>query len=208
MAIDTLLIATHNQGKVKEFEELLNGLGIALKSANDFNLPEPEETEETFVGNALLKARAAVAATGLPCLADDSGLTVSALDGAPGVYSARWAETENGRDFNLAMQKVQDNISKMNGSGIDGSQSASFVAVLALVFPDDNANVKHEIFEGWADGHLCWPPRGDKGFGYDPIFMPDGYDVTFAEMEPEQKQSMSHRAHAVAKFKNYLIKNV
>ncbi len=203
MIIDTLLIATHNQGKVAEFEKLLGGLDITLKSAIDFNLFEPEETEGTFVGNALLKARAAVEATGLPCLADDSGLTVSALDGAPGIYSARWAETENGRDFNAAIQKVQDNISKISGVGIDGTQTASFVAVLALVYPDGRS----KTFEGWVDGTLCWPPRGDNGFGYDPIFVPEGHEMTFAEMEPIQKQAMSHRAHAVRKFKDYLVKN-
>ena len=204
MSLDTLLIATHNQGKVAEFDKLLDGLNITLKSAVDFDLPEPEETEDSFVGNALLKARHAVAATGLPCLADDSGLTISVLDGAPGIYSARWAENEKGeRDFNLAMQKVQDNITKINGQGIDGSQTASFVAVLALVYPDGRS----EVFEGWADGHLCWPQRGEKGFGYDPIFVPDGYEITFAEMDPDQKHAMSHRAHAVEKFKNYLVKN-
>ena len=203
MPIETLVIATHNQGKVAEFDKLLDGLNITLKSANDFNLPEPEETEETFEGNALLKARLAAETTGLPCLADDSGLTIEALDGAPGIYSARWAETPSGRDFNVAMQKVHDGISKTKAGAIDGTQSACFVATLALVFPDNS----FEVFEGWVDGKLCWPPRGDKGFGYDPMFVPDGYDITFAEMEPEQKYTMSHRAHAVNKFKNYLLKN-
>lgn len=193
--LDQLLIATHNQGKVAEFEKLLTGLDIKIQSAADHDLPEPEETEKTFIGNALLKAHAAVKATGLPCLADDSGLCVDALDGAPGIYSARWAEGENGRDFNLAMQKVHDKL-----SGIDGTQSAYFIAVLALVYPDG----QEEIFEGRALGHLCWPPRGEKGFGYDPIFIPDGYDVSFAEMEPSKKHAMSHRAIAVEKFKTYL----
>ena len=205
MTIETLLIATHNQGKVAEFDKLLDGLDITLKSAADFNLVEPIETGETFVENALLKARLAVEATGLPCLADDSGLTIAALDGAPGIYSARWAEMpEGGRDFNLAMQKVHDNISKTKAGSIDGSQTACFIAVLALVFP----NGRFETFEGWMDGHLCWPPRGDKGFGYDPIFVPEGHAITFAEMEPAVKHAISHRARAVAKFKNYLIQNV
>ncbi len=199
MPIDTLLIATHNQGKVAEFDELLSGLNVTLKSAADFDLPEPEETEDTFIGNALLKARAAVEATGLPCLADDSGICIEALEGAPGIHSARWAETENGeRDFNAAMQKVHD---KLNG--IDGTQSTYFIAVLALVYPDGTS----EIFEGRVNGKLCWPARGKKGFGYDPIFIPTGHEITFAEMEPSEKQAMSHRASAVEKFKNYLIQN-
>lgn len=204
MTIKTLLIATHNQGKVVEFDKLLSGLNIDLKSAADFNLDEPEETEDTFVGNALLKARLAVEATGIPCLADDSGLTVDALGGAPGIFSARWAEDEKGnRDFNVAMEKIRDNIKKIKGQDIDGSQTACFRAVLALVFPDGRS----EVFEGWVDGKLCWPPRGDKGFGYDPMFIPQGFDDTFGEMEPSQKQALSHRAHAVAKFKKYLEEN-
>lgn len=193
-----LLLATHNKGKVAEFAEMLAGLDIELKSAADFDLPEPEETGKTFTENAILKAKAAVEATGLPCLADDSGLAIDTLDGAPGIYSARWAQTDNGRDFNVAMQKVHDEL-----GGMDGTQSAHFVAVLALIYPDG----QEEIFEGKASGHLCWPPRGDKGFGYDPIFVPEGHEVTFAEMEPSQKHAMSHRAKAVEKFKSYLEQN-
>ena len=198
MSIDTLLIATHNKGKVAEFDKLLDGLNITLKSAADFDLPEPEETEKTFIGNALLKARAAVKETGVVCLADDSGIAIDALDGAPGIYSARWAETNNGRDFDMAMERVNKEI-----GGIDGTQTARFVAVLALVYPDG----REEIFEGLAEGNLCWPPRGTKGFGYDPIFVPENFDITFAEMDPNKKHAMSHRAKAVAKFKDYLIKN-
>lgn len=198
MAIDTLLIATHNQGKVAEFDKLLDGSSITLKSAADFDLTEPEETKDSFIGNALLKARAAVKETGVTCLADDSGLAIDALDGAPGIYSARWAETPDGRDFAMAMERVNKEI-----EGIDGSQTARFVAVLALVYPDG----REEIFEGFAEGTLCWPPRGDKGFGYDPIFVPEGFDITFAEMEPDKKHAMSHRAKAVEKFKKYLEKN-
>lgn len=198
MAIDTLLIATHNQGKVKEFDDMLAGLGVTLKSAADYNLPEPEETEKTFVGNALLKARAAVKATGITALADDSGLAVDALGGAPGIYSARWGETPQGRDFNKAMQRVHDEL-----GGVDGTHSASFVAVLALVYPDG----QEEIFEGRVNGKIVWPMRGDLGHGYDPIFQPDGYDITFAEMQVAEKNVISHRARAVEKFKKYLIKN-
>lgn len=198
MAIDTLLIATHNQGKVKEFDDMLAGLGVTLKSAADYNLPEPDETEKTFVGNALLKARAAVKATGITALADDSGLAVDALGGAPGIYSARWGETPQGRDFNKAMQRVHDEL-----GGVDGTQSASFVAVLALVYPDG----QEEIFEGRVNGKIVWPMRGDLGHGYDPVFQPDGYDITFAEMQVAEKNAISHRARAVEKFKEYLIKN-
>ena len=195
----TLLLATHNRGKVAEFAEMLQGMDVELKSAADFNLPEPEETEDTFTGNAILKARAAMKATGLPCLADDSGLAIDALDGAPGIHSARWAETENGRDFGVAMQKVNEKI-----GSIDGTQSAHFVAVLALLYPDG----REEIFEGKINGNLSWPPRGEKGFGYDPIFVPEGHNITFAEMDPAEKHAMSHRANAVAKFKKYLEQNV
>jgi len=198
VAIDTLLIATHNQGKVKEFDDMLAGLGVTLKSAADYSLPEPDETEKTFVGNALLKARAAVKATGITALADDSGLAVDALGGAPGIYSARWGETPQGRDFNKAMQRVHDEL-----GGVDGTQSASFVAVLALVYPDG----QEEIFEGRVNGKIVWPMRGDLGHGYDPIFQPDGYDITFAEMQVAEKNAISHRARAVEKFKEYLIKN-
>lgn len=190
----TLLIATHNQGKVREFEEMLGGKGIELKSAADFDLPEPEETEDTFAGNALLKARAGCAASGLPTLADDSGFCVSALNGEPGIYSARWAETEDGRDFGAAMEKVHDRL------GDAEDRSTWFMAVLALVYPDG----REEVFEGRVDGQMVWPPRGDKGFGYDPIFVPEDYDITFAEMEPGQKHAMSHRARAVKLFMEYL----
>lgn len=198
--IDTLLIATHNQGKVVEFDTLLSGMGITLKSAADFDLVEPEETETTFVGNALLKARAASKVAGIPCLADDSGICINALDGAPGIYSARWAQKPDGsRDFSYAMEQVNAKI-----GGIDGTQSAYFVAVLALVYPDG----KEVTFEGRIEGKLCWPPRGDKGFGYDPIFIADGQDITFGEMDSDKKQAMSHRTVAVAQLKAHLYSNV
>ncbi|NQZ14582.1 MAG: RdgB/HAM1 family non-canonical purine NTP pyrophosphatase [Alphaproteobacteria bacterium] len=201
--IETLVLATHNQGKVKEFAEMLGelvGSSVSnIKSAADFDLPEPEETEDTFVGNALLKARAACEKTGVPCLADDSGLAVDALDGAPGIYSARWAETSKGRDFNVAMERVNNECEQ-----IDGTQTARFVAVLALVYPDG----REEVFEGTVEGNLTWPARGDKGFGYDPIFVPNGHEITFAEMDSSDKHAMSHRANAVQKFKTYLRDNV
>lgn len=198
MALDTLLIATHNQGKVVEFQKMLGGLGVTLKSAADFGLPEPEETEKTFVGNALLKARAAMEATGLPTLADDSGLCVVDLDDAPGIYSARWAETPQGRDFDKAMKRVHKEL-----NGIDGTQKAYFIAVLALMYPDG----RQEIFEGRVQGTLCWPPRGSHGHGYDPIFIPEGHYISFGEMAAEQKNAMSHRAVAVEKFLHYMQKN-
>lgn len=194
-----LLLATHNKGKVVEFEEMLSELNIEIKSAADFDLPEPDETENTFVGNALIKARAACAATNLPCLADDSGICVDALNGAPGIYTADWAETQGhgqeGRDFNIAMARVNEEI-----GGIDGTETAHFMAVLALVYPDG----REEVFEGRFDGHLTWPMRGEKGHGYDPIFVPEGQKMTAAEMEPADKNAMSHRAKAVAKFIDYL----
>ena len=194
-----LLIATHNQGKVLEFQQMFDGMDLEIKSAADFDLAEPEETEKTFEGNALLKARAACTATGLPALADDSGLCVDALDGAPGIYSARWGETPNGRDFNVAMERVYKEL-----GGIDGTQTAYFIAVLALVYPDG----QEELFEGRMTGHLTWPMRGSQGHGYDPIFVPNGYDVTCAQMKAEDKNAISHRAKAVEKFKKYLEKNV
>ncbi|MCI5060611.1 MAG: RdgB/HAM1 family non-canonical purine NTP pyrophosphatase [Alphaproteobacteria bacterium] len=194
-----LLLATHNAGKIREFRELLAPLGIATQSAVEHNLPEPEETGTTFEENALLKVRTAMEATGLPALADDSGLCVEELGGAPGIYSARWAEKEDGsRDFNYAMQRIYDEL-----GGIDGIQKAAFVAVLALSYSDG----QEKLFEGRMNGHLCWPARGDKGFGYDPIFVPVGHDLTFAEMELVQKQAISHRAKAVEKLIQYLSQN-
>ena len=169
---------------------------VTFVSAKDYNLAEPEETEATFKGNALLKARAAFETTGLPSLADDSGLCVDALDGAPGIYSARWGETPNGRDFKVAMQKVNAEL-----GGIDGSQSAYFIAVLAYI---DEAGQEH-CFEGRMNGVLTWPMRGEYGHGYDPIFVPEGYELTCAEMQEEEKNKISHRAKAVEKFKNHLL---
>lgn len=190
--MDVLLLATHNQGKVREFADLLKGLVKDVKSAADFNLSEPEETETTFTGNALLKARAGCAATGLPTLADDSGFAVNALNGDPGVYSARWAGPD--KNFQMAMEKVNDRLEDTADRG------AAFIAVLALVYPDG----REITFEGRCEGQAVWPPRGDGGFGYDPMFQPDGFDQTFGEMTADQKHAISHRAKAVAKLKNYL----
>lgn len=184
---DKLVIATHNAGKAREISELLSPYVGEFYTAGDLDLPEPDETENTFVGNAELKAIAAAKRSGMPALADDSGLAVNALGGDPGIYSARWAEKEDGsRDFSYAMRRVEDAL----GAGQD--RSAYFVCALTLAWPDGHV----ESFEGRVNGVLEFPPRGEKGFGYDPIFVPDGYDVSFAEMEPDAKHAISHRADA------------
>lgn len=185
-----LVIASHNKGKVGEIADLLKYFGIEVVSAESLGLPEPEETGTTFVANALLKAHAAAQGSGLPSLADDSGLAVHALGDEPGIYSARWAETPNGRDFHVAMERVE---AELQGKA---DRTAHFVCVLALAWPDGLA----ETFEGRVDGTLLWPPRGEYGFGYDPIFRPDGYDIVFAEMAPGDKHAISHRADAFAKL--------
>ncbi len=193
---DSLVIASHNQGKVREIAELLAPFGIALTSAADLGLGEPEETGATFRDNARIKASAAAGLTHLPALADDSGLAVAALDGAPGVHSARWAGP--GRDFGAAMDRVEQALSNKTDRG------ASFICALALCWPagadGTGANSHCEIFEGRVDGHLVWPPRGDHGFGYDPMFVPGGHDMTFGEMEPAQKHAISHRADALRRL--------
>ena len=188
-----LVIASHNQGKVREIRALLAPYGIEPVSAADLGLPEPEETEDSFVGNALIKARASATGSGIVALADDSGLCITALGGAPGVTTADWAETPTGRDWSLAMQKAEDRLAAL-GSDVD--RSAAFVCTLALVWPDGHS----EVFEGRVEGTLVWPPRGDLGFGYDPVFVPDGHHQTFAEMDPEAKHAISHRADAFAKL--------
>jgi non-canonical purine NTP pyrophosphatase (RdgB/HAM1 family) len=184
-----LVLATHNQGKVKEIAALLADHVESFVTASDLNLPEPEETESTFVGNAALKALAAARESGLPALADDSGVAVTALNGAPGIYSARWAGPE--KDFKMAMERVQREL----GGAAD--RSAAFICVLALAWPDGHV----ETVEGRLEGTIVWPPRGDKGFGYDPIFVPEGYDRTFAEMASKEKQVMSHRARAFERLR-------
>jgi XTP/dITP diphosphohydrolase len=185
-----IVVASHNAGKVREIGDLLRPLGVEAISAASLNLPEPEETESTFVGNAELKARAAANASRLPALADDSGLEVFALDGAPGVYSARWAGPN--RDFHLAMARIWRELQEKGA----GDHSARFVCVLALAQP----NGAVESFEGEARGHVVWPPRGDKGFGYDPIFVPEGHVKTFAELSPDEKLPLTHRARAFEKL--------
>lgn len=183
-----LVIATHNPGKAREISELLKPYVQTFHTAGELNLPEPEETGATFIDNAVLKAKAAAVGSGKVALADDSGLSVTALNGEPGIYSARWGGPD--KDFNLAMRKVHEKL------GDAKDRSAAFICVLALAWPDGHS----EVFEGRIEGHLIWPPRGDKGFGYDPFFIADGYDITFAEMEPSEKHSMSHRAKAFAKL--------
>ncbi len=190
-----LVAATHNSGKVTELKDLFEPLGFEVVSAIDLDLPEPEETEETFAGNAILKARAAAEATGAPALSDDSGLAVTALDGAPGIYSARWAGEP--RDFGAAMKKVEKALQDTRTA----DRSAKFVCALAVVWPDGHA----EVFEGEVHGQLVWPPRGEKGFGYDPVFVADGQDITFGEMDPARKHAMSHRANAVKKLRDALL---
>ncbi|MFZ2467035.1 MAG: RdgB/HAM1 family non-canonical purine NTP pyrophosphatase [Parvibaculum sedimenti] len=182
----TLVVASHNAGKVREIRELLAPFGIETVSAGDLGLDEPEETGETFRANAELKALAAAKASGKPSLADDSGLCVEALSGAPGIYSARWAGPQ--KDFDFAMERVR--LGLVEEGTLD--TRAYFVCGLALAWPDGHI----EYFEGRVDGELVWPPRGTKGFGYDPMFVPNGYDETFGEMEPERKHAMSHRADA------------
>ncbi|MGB0690381.1 MAG: RdgB/HAM1 family non-canonical purine NTP pyrophosphatase [Candidatus Puniceispirillum sp.] len=185
-----LVIATHNPGKLPEIAAFLDGFGISLISAGELGLAEPDETETSFTGNATLKARAAALASGLPALADDSGLAVAALNGDPGIYSARWAGPQ--KDFTLAMQKVED---ALQASGAT-DRRAAFMCALSLVWPDGH----DETVEGTVKGALVWPPRGDNGFGYDPVFVADGYDITFGEMEPDTKHAIGHRADAFAKL--------
>ncbi len=183
-----LVVASHNQGKVREIADLLAPFALDVVSAAELRLPEPEETGDTFVANAVLKAEAAVAGADLPALADDSGLAVEGLNGDPGLYSARWAGPK--RDFNAAMALVQEKL------GDNPNRRAYFTSVLSLAWPDGHV----ESFEGRIYGTMIWPPRGDKGFGYDPMFLPDGYEVTFGEMDYDEKQRISHRAVAFQKL--------
>lgn len=195
---ETLVIATHNAGKLKEISALLAPYGVNCISAGSLGLPEPAETGTTFIENALIKARAAAQAAGLPALADDSGLSVAALGGRPGVYTADWAERqwfegEPGRDWYMAMGKVEGMLSEL-GSDVD--RACWFSCVLAIAWPDGES----AVYEGRVDGAYSWPPRGTMGFGYDPVFVPNSRDVTFAELEPEEKHRISHRADAFAKL--------
>jgi XTP/dITP diphosphohydrolase len=187
---DRLVIATHNEGKLREIRALVAPFGIECLGAAELDLPEPEETGTSFIANAELKARAAADATGLPALSDDSGLSVDALGGEPGIHSARWAEDETGRrDFGHAMEKVE---AALAAAGPDAGRDAHFTCALCLAWPDGST----ESFEGKVFGQLVWPPRGANGFGYDPAFVPHGYLQTFGEMAPEAKHAMSHRAKA------------
>jgi XTP/dITP diphosphohydrolase len=183
-----LVVASHNPGKVREIAELIAPHGIEAVSASALGLDEPEETEPTFAGNALIKAHAAAKASHLPALADDSGLCVDALGGDPGVLSARWAGPK--KDFADAMMLVHERM------GETPDKRAHFVCALAIAWPDGDA----QVFEGKVEGRIVWPPRGTKGFGYDPIFVPEGHTQTFGEIEPARKHAMSHRARAFAKF--------
>ncbi len=190
-----LIAATHNKGKVAELKDLFEPLGFEVVSAAELDLDEPEETELTFEGNALIKARAAAEATGAPALSDDSGLEVTALGGMPGVHTAIWAGEP--RDFYVAMEKVERELTAIEAE----DRSARFVSCLAIAWPDGH----EETFRGEVHGTLTWPPRGEMGFGYDPVFVPDGFDMTFAELEPQQKHAMSHRAVAFEKLKKALL---
>ncbi|MDZ4312278.1 MAG: RdgB/HAM1 family non-canonical purine NTP pyrophosphatase [Cypionkella sp.] len=188
-----LLVATHNRGKLEEIAKLLEGFGISVVSAGELGLPEPAETEDSFVGNARIKAHAAAQASGLPALSDDSGITIDALDGAPGVYTADWAETPTGRDFVMAMQKTW---SRLEEIAAPEPRLAQFRCTLVLAWPDGH----DEVFEGVMPGQVVWPMRGDQGHGYDPIFQPLGGDLTFGEMDRWQKNQISHRADAFRKL--------
>lgn len=194
----TLVVASHNSGKVREIRELLTPFGLKIVSAAKLGLPEPEETETTFAGNASLKAVAAATASGHPALSDDSGLAIDALGGEPGIYAARWAELPRveretygqRRDFDMAMWHVND---KLNGAD---TRRARFICALCLAWPDGS----DDVYEGTVEGEIIWPPRGELGFGYDPIFQMLGDDKTFAEIDPAEKHAKSHRADAFAKF--------
>lgn len=190
---ERLLVATHNQGKLDEISQLLEPFGVSVVGAKEMNLPEPEETETTFVGNARIKAHAAAKAANMPALSDDSGIMIDALNGAPGVFTADWAETDNGRDFIMAMNRTQEELKKVNAPA---PHTAQFCCTLVLAWPDGH----DEVFPGVMPGQLVWPMRGEQGHGYDPIFQPDGYDITFGEMDRWEKNKISHRADAFRKF--------
>jgi len=186
-----LIVASHNKGKLVEIAELLTRFNVETVGADALGLPEPAETGDTFIANAELKALAAATVAGLPALADDSGLAVDALDGAPGIYSARWAETAGGRDFDFAMHKIEMALNNVQGQK-PAKRTARFICALSLAWPDGHV----ESFEGKVEGTLVWPVRGKNGFGYDPIFLPLGGDMTFGEMQPDAKHAISHRADA------------
>jgi len=186
-----IVLASHNKGKLKEIGHLLKPFGISVISASDLGLDEPEETENTYAGNARIKAHFAAKASGKPALSDDSGFSVEILDGAPGVYSADWAETSNGRNFSMAMSKIWDKIQHA-----EKPCKAKFCCTLCLAWPDGH----DELFEGSINGEIAWPPRGNNGFGYDPMFIAEGMHQTFGEMLPTDKRLISHRADAFKKL--------
>lgn len=188
-----LVVATHNKGKLEEISALLEPFAVNVVSAGALGLAEPAETESTFIGNARIKAHFAAKAAGLPALADDSGITVDALDGAPGVYTADWAETPTGRDFVMAMTRTWE---ALEAAGAPYPRTAQFRCTLVMAWPDGH----DEVFEGVMPGQVVWPMRGDQGHGYDPIFQPEGFDVTFGEMDRWEKNRISHRADAFRKL--------
>jgi len=206
----TIIVASHNAGKIREIEDLIGPFGFSAKSAAELNFEEPDETGTTFEENATIKALASAKASGLPALSDDSGLVIDALDGAPGVYTANWAETADGtRDFAMAMEKVEKALAE-KGATEARDRTARFVSVLCLAWPDGHT----ELFRGEVEGHVVWPPRGQKGFGYDPVFQPEGYETTFGEMSAEEKHgwkpgdasALSHRARAFKIFVETCLK--
>ena len=206
----TIVVASHNAGKIREIEDLIGPFGFSAKSAAALNFEEPDETGTTFEENATIKALASAKASGLPALSDDSGIVIDALDGAPGVYTANWAETADGtRDFAMAMEKVEKALAE-RGATETRDRTARFVSVLCLAWPDGHT----ELFRGEVEGHVVWPPRGDRGFGYDPVFQPEGYETTFGEMSAEEKhgwkprdaRARSHRARAFKLFVETCLK--
>ncbi len=206
----TIVVASHNAGKIREIEDLIGPFGFSAKSAAELKFDEPDETGTTFEENAAIKALASAKASGLPALSDDSGLVIDALDGAPGVYTANWAEKEDGtRDFAMAMEKVEKALAD-KGASAAKDRTARFVSVLCLAWPDGHT----ELFRGDVEGTVVWPPRGDKGFGYDPVFQPEGYETTFGEMSAEEKHgwkpgdatALSHRARAFKIFVETCLK--
>jgi len=206
----TIVVASHNAGKIREIEDLIGPFGFSAKSAAALNFEEPDETGTTFEENATIKALASAKASGLPALSDDSGIVIDALDGAPGVYTANWAETADGtRDFAMAMEKVEKALAE-RGATETKDRTARFVSVLCLAWPDGHT----ELFRGEVEGHVVWPPRGNRGFGYDPVFQPEGYETTFGEMSAEEKHgwkpgdasALSHRARAFKLFVETCLK--
>lgn len=206
----TIIVASHNAGKIREIEDLIAPFGFSARSAAELRFEEPDETGTTFEENATIKALASAKASGLPALSDDSGLVIDALDGAPGVYTANWAEKEDGtRDFAMAMEKVEKALAEKGATAVK-DRTARFVSVLCLAWPDGHT----ELFRGEVEGHVIWPPRGDKGFGYDPVFQPEGFETTFGEMSAEEKHgwkpgdasALSHRARAFKIFVETCLK--